>query len=558
MARFRLLLIGLTIWLVILFNLERPDITELGNIDLDSIVYVIAAMVAVTVLALPDLAKRSEYVLLPTLVLYGAGKFLLGDPEKPLPIIITEIVVLILTVSVSRAISLATANIEKAIENILLRPEKSTILSEADGEEKINNELFRARRFDRPVGFVVLRVEWVEGMQERISDRFDLEAAFQRRYLKVRIAQIAESTIYRSDIIAWNGDNIVICLPETNHAQSVRLARQIYDLLRMRLSLDITIGIAAFPEDGLIYRDLLDTALLNPVKFDDSDHQQPDQGAHSDGYSSAELPQSAENAPAPQKSAVLRKSADLRQLFEPLPTGFITGLYGMRQAHPNDPDYWVNDLPYQSASSRSIYQIIKRVFDLSIIAASLPVSLPLMLLLMLLVYLDGGRPVFFIQKRTGLGGRRFNMYKFRTMVPDAEEKLRELAAQGLAKLGPDGKLAEPLKLDRDPRVTTVGRLLRKTSLDELPQIINVLRGDMSLVGPRPTSWGLSSYTLMHTERLTVRPGITGLWQIGARGNIDFDDWLEWDMLYIDKISFYLDIQILLRTFGQVLKRKGAR
>ncbi|MBN2471656.1 MAG: sugar transferase [Anaerolineae bacterium] len=230
----------------------------------------------------------------------------------------------------------------------------------------------------------------------------------------------------------------------------------------------------------------------------------------------------------------------------------------MRQAHPNDPDYWVNDLPYQSASSRSIYQIIKRVFDLSIIAASLPVSLPLMLLLMLLVYLDGGRPVFFIQKRTGLGGRRFNMYKFRTMVPDAEEKLRELAAQGLAKLGPDGKLAEPLKLDRDPRVTTVGRLLRKTSLDELPQIINVLRGDMSLVGPRPTSWGLSSYTLMHTERLTVRPGITGLWQIGARGNIDFDDWLEWDMLYIDKISFYLDIQILLRTFGQVLKRKGAR
>ncbi len=548
MARFRLLLIGLTVWLVILFNLERPDIMDLGNIDLDSVVYVIAAMVAVTVLAFPDLAKRSEYVLLPTLVLYGAGKILLGDPEKPLPIIITEIVVLILTVSVSRAISLATANVEKAVENILLRPEKSTILAETDGEEKINNELFRARRFDRPVGFVVLRIEWVEGMQERIGDRFDLEAAFQRRYLKVRIAQIAESTIYRSDIIAWSGDNIVICLPETNHAQSLRLARQVHDLIRMRLGLVITIGIAAFPEDGLIFRDLLDTALLNPVKFDDSDPQQPGQVSSSGG----DHGQPAAEASLPQQSGALR------QLIEPLPTGFITSLYGGRQSHPTDPDYWVNELPYQSASSRAIYRIIKRAFDLTVVIASLPASLPLMLLLMLLVYLDGGQPVFFVQKRTGLGGRRFNMYKFRTMVPDAEEKLRELAAQGLAKLGPDGKLAEPLKLERDPRITTIGRILRKTSLDELPQIINVLRGDMSLVGPRPTSWGLSSYTLMHTERLTVRPGITGLWQIGARGNVDFDDWLEWDMLYIDKISLYLDLQILVRTFGQVLVRKGAR
>ena len=557
MARFRLLLIGLTIWFVILFNLERPDITDLGNLDLDSVVYVIAAMASVTILALPDLAKRSEYILLPTLVLYGIGKFVLGDPDKPLPIIITEIVVLILTVSVSRAISLATANIEKAIENVLLRPEKSNVLTEPEGEEKINNELFRARRFDRPVGFVVLRVEWVEGMEERFGDRFNLEAAFQRRYLKVRIAQIAESAIYRSDIIAWNGDNVVICLPETNRDQSLRLANQIHDLLKLRLGLQITIGVAAFPEDGLIYRDLLDTALLNPVVTDDDDQQRPDRGQPSDKMvgkrETADTSQFARITVSPQ-----HKSSFLRHIFEPLPTDFVTSLYGKRQAHPADPDYWVNELPYQSASARNIYRVIKRVFDLSAVIASAPLTLPLMLVLIALVYLDGGRPIFFVQKRTGLGGRRFNMYKFRTMVPDAEAKLRELAAQGLAKLGPDGKLAEPLKLDRDPRVTRVGRILRKTSLDELPQLFNVLRGDMSLVGPRPTSWGLSNYTLMHTERLTVRPGITGLWQIGARGNIDFDDWLEWDMLYIDKISLYLDMQILIRTFGQVLVRKGAR
>lgn len=555
MARFRLLLIGLTVWLVILFNLERPDITNLGNLDLDSIVYVIAAMAAVTILALPDLAKRSEYVLLPTLVLYGIGKLTLGNPEKALPLIITEIVVLILTVSVSRVISLATANIEKAIENVLLSPEKSNILSDSDGEEKINNELFRARRFDRPVGFVVLRVEWVKGMQGQFSDRFDLEAAFQRRYLKVRIAQIAGSAIYRSDIIAWNGDNIVICLPETDRDQSTRLAKQIYDLMKLRLGLRMTIGVAAFPDDGLIYRDLLDTALLNPIVVDDDP---PGQG---DSISDRVGKDQTASSVTPAKStasATERVGTIVKTLFEPLPTDFIGSLYGPQSEKPKDPDFWVNDLPYQSASARIVYRIIKRMLDITLVTVSAPLTLPLMLVLMLLVFLDGGQPIFFVQKRTGLGGRRFNMYKFRTMVPDAEKKLQELAAQGLAKLGPDGKLAEPLKLERDPRVTRVGSILRKTSLDELPQLINVLRGDMSLVGPRPTSWGLSSYTLMHTERLTVRPGITGLWQIGARGTIDFDDWLEWDMLYIEKISFLLDIQILLRTFGQVLKRKGAR
>jgi lipopolysaccharide/colanic/teichoic acid biosynthesis glycosyltransferase len=115
-----------------------------------------------------------------------------------------------------------------------------------------------------------------------------------------------------------------------------------------------------------------------------------------------------------------------------------------------------------------------------------------------------------------------------------------------------------LKLDPDPRITRIGRILRKTSLDELPQLLNVLRGDMSIVGPRPTSWGLSRYQLKHTERLNVRPGLTGLWQISARGNTDFDIWLQWDNAYIDKMSFFLDMQIFVRTIGKVLKRKGAR
>lgn len=564
MARFRLLLIGLTIWLVILFNLERPDIQDFGNIDLDSFVYVIAAMVAVTILALPDLGKRSEYVLIPTLILYGIAKVTIGHPDTPLPLIITEVVVLILTVSVARVISLATANIEKAIENVLLAPEKSSVLSEAEGEEKINNELFRARRFDRPVGFVALRVEWLEEMQEHITDRFNLEAAFQKRYLKVRIAQIAMSAIYRSDTIAWSGDNLVICLPETDREQATRLARQIHTLIKMRLGLEIAVGVAAFPEDGLIYRDLLDAALLHPIPLQTEDQRRPPQdGANSDQTIPAVAPPrktTAETAATKRSASAIHPVSWIRQLLQPLPTDYADQPRPSSSGsqHPNDPDFWVNELPYQSASARLVYMVLKRLIDITLVVISMPVTVPLMLVLMLLVYLDGGRPIFFVQQRTGLGGRRFKMYKFRTMVPDAEEKLKELAAQGLAKLGPDGKLAEPLKLARDPRVTRVGRILRKTSLDELPQIFNVLRGDMSIVGPRPTSWGLDSYTLLHTERLTVRPGITGLWQIGARGSTDFDDWLRWDMLYIDKISLALDIQIILRTIGQVLKRQGAR
>ncbi len=555
MARFRILLIVLTGWLIILFNLERPDITGIGNLDIDSVVYVIAALAAIVVLALPDIGRRQEFVFLPTLVLYGAGKFLFGNSNTPVPLIITEIVVLFLTISVARMISLATANIERAIENVLLKPQKSNVLAEAEGEEEVNNELFRARRFDRPVGFVVLRIEWIEGMKERLTDRFNLESAFQRRYLKVRIAQVAEAAIYRSDLIAWNGDNLVVCLPETDRGQTSKLATQIQKLLQMRLGLDVTIGVAAFPEDGLIFRDLLDTALLNPLPAeDDTRHQSSFDMPYPPREETISLPEEVQSP----KGSILTTGNFMHKLLQPLPTNFSTSIEASRAVHPNHPDYWVNDLPYQSASSRLLYRLVKRSFDLALVMLSAPFTLPLLLVLMVLVYLEGGRPIFFVQKRTGLGGRRFDMFKFRTMVPDAEERLKELAAQGLAKLDADGKLAEPLKLERDPRVTRVGRILRKTSLDELPQLLNVVRGDMSLVGPRPTSWGLGAYSLMHTERLTVRPGITGLWQIGARGNVNFDDWLEWDMLYIDKISLSLDLQILLRTFGQVIKRKGAR
>ena len=164
-----------------------------------------------------------------------------------------------------------------------------------------------------------------------------------------------------------------------------------------------------------------------------------------------------------------------------------------------------------------------------------------------------GAPIFFVQARTGRGGRRFQMIKFRSMVPNAE-KLKEQLAQ----LNEHGELSGPLKLARDPRITKVGRLLRKTSVDELPQIFNVIKGEMSLVGPRPTSWSSDSYKLWQTERLDVLPGITGLFQLYGRGKEEFNEWLKWDVRYIEKRSILFDIMILFKTISVVWKQKGAR
>jgi lipopolysaccharide/colanic/teichoic acid biosynthesis glycosyltransferase len=169
---------------------------------------------------------------------------------------------------------------------------------------------------------------------------------------------------------------------------------------------------------------------------------------------------------------------------------------------------------------------------------------------MIMIKLDSPGPIFYIQQRTGKGGRRFNMLKLRTMVVGAEELKQEL--QHLNQLSyPDFKMAD------DPRITRAGRFFRKTSLDELPQLINVLKGDMSLVGPRPTSFSSSTYNLWHTARLQVIPGITGLWQISGRSSIDFDDRSRLDIAYIRNRSIGMDFRILLRTINSVVSKDGA-
>jgi lipopolysaccharide/colanic/teichoic acid biosynthesis glycosyltransferase len=215
-------------------------------------------------------------------------------------------------------------------------------------------------------------------------------------------------------------------------------------------------------------------------------------------------------------------------------------------------DYrWVQEFdPGKRFLRGEAYLMIKRLMDLTLVIFTIPAWVMLMAIVAAFIWLQApGAPVIFIQKRTGKGGKRFDMYKFRTMLPNAEElKQKYMHLNELQ--WPD------FKITNDPRVTCIGRFLRKTSLDELPQLINVLKGDMSLVGPRPTSFGTETYRLWQTERLDVQPGLTGLWQIVGRGEIEFDDRLRLDIAYIERRCLTLDIQILFRTVTSVLLRKG--
>jgi lipopolysaccharide/colanic/teichoic acid biosynthesis glycosyltransferase len=177
-----------------------------------------------------------------------------------------------------------------------------------------------------------------------------------------------------------------------------------------------------------------------------------------------------------------------------------------------------------------------------------------MLVVALTIRLTSPGPVLFRQQRSGLNGRPFTMLKFRSMVTDAEQRKQELASLN--------EMSGPVfKLTNDPRVTSVGRFLRKWSIDELPQLVNVLRGEMSLVGPRPLPVAEVARfdDLAHRRRLSVRPGLTCLWQISGRNEVrDFKDWVRLDLEYIDNWSLWLDLRILVRTVPAVLTAAGAK
>jgi len=194
--------------------------------------------------------------------------------------------------------------------------------------------------------------------------------------------------------------------------------------------------------------------------------------------------------------------------------------------------------------------LLKNVLDRIISALALVALLPLFLFVSLLIRLSDRGPAFFRQSRVGREGKVFKVVKFRTMYPNAEERLAQLVDQNES----DGLL---FKIKDDPRITPIGRFLRSTSLDELPQLINVLRGEMSLVGPRPLPADDGDFLGDVRRRLLVKPGITGLWQVSGRSETSWDDAVRLDLYYVDNWSLAFDMVIMWRTVGVVLRRRGA-
>jgi len=232
---------------------------------------------------------------------------------------------------------------------------------------------------------------------------------------------------------------------------------------------------------------------------------------------------------------------------------FLPPIFDVKLAKPRAEDFDGDSLITLSTGPIDGWPIVfKRVLDCTLASILLALLAPIFLIVAVLIKFTSEGPVFFTQERLGLNKRRFRIYKFRTMEVGAEQKQSELEHLN--------EVAGPaFKIKHDPRVTPLGRILRKTSIDELPQLFNVLKGEMSLVGPRPLP--VRDYEGFdqdwHRRRFSVRPGITCLWQISGRSAIGFDRWMELDMQYIDEWSFWLDVRILAGTIPAVLKGSGA-
>ena len=209
------------------------------------------------------------------------------------------------------------------------------------------------------------------------------------------------------------------------------------------------------------------------------------------------------------------------------------------------------ELESESSVEFSLYEVVKRLIDVVCSFLGVLVLSPLFIIIAIIIKMTSKGPVFFSQKRVGKNGKEFDMYKFRSMVINAEELKEKLAAQN--------EMSGPMfKMKDDPRVTKVGKFIRKTSIDELPQLFNVLKGDMSLVGPRPSlPKEVAQFEDWMYRRLEVKPGLTCYWQVSGRNNIDFEDWMKLDIKYVDERSTWIDIKLIFKTVGVLFGDKNA-
>ena len=211
-----------------------------------------------------------------------------------------------------------------------------------------------------------------------------------------------------------------------------------------------------------------------------------------------------------------------------------------------------NKVKKYNREENSVYLFLKRTLDIILSSIALIIFLPIFLLLILIIRLDSKGPALFGHKRIGKNGKEISVYKFRSMVINAQEVLENFTPEQKA------EFEKNFKLENDPRITRVGNFLRKTSLDELPQLVNILKGDMSIVGPRPiVKAEINKYGEFANKLFSVTPGLTGHWQANGRSDTTYEERVQMDMFYIENRNLALDIKIIFQTVASVIKKEGA-
>lgn len=503
-------IVVLLIGMAVLFNIERLDFGADNLIDISSYVYVIASLAAIAVIAVPWLMRRSPYLLIAgCLAIYLLAKMLIEDGH---PIIgegytwisLVEVVMLSALVFIAHHLAHALRDFEAAYGKTRLADVRRSADPLISAAEMVRSAFALCRRHGHPLAVVVVGAETAEG-----------GSVSGTRMIELVMPQLRGTDLLMEQA---SGGHLVVVCQQTDAAGARTLIRRIHAVADAQTGEVVRCAMSCFPDDGVTFEALVHCAedRLKNDPFDPGDDDPP--------------ASASEDGDACDESEPVRE--DDQTLFKRVP--------------------WLGKIRPEGRWLRGHkYLIAKWAMDVTLVLVTMPVWLLLLGVCALLIKLDSpGDPVFFHQPRTGMGGRRYTMYKLRTMVRDAEKLKEKLAAQN-QRQWPD------YKIEGDPRITRIGRFLRKTSLDELPQLFNVLKWDMSLVGPRPTSFESGKYQYWQTARLDVMPGITGLWQLVGRGDAGWGERVRLDIAYIERRCLWLDIQILVRTVPAVVFVRGA-
>lgn len=506
------------LWLVLLFNVNGIYVSGFyDGITLTPISYAVLIVVGLFTLALPDIAQISLLKLsIPILIVTQLLYMVFMPTSIGFDRLVIDGLALVITLLLLKQLVKNVSSAEDTLSSYSLTENNTHVLTYSEARNRVAEEADHLQQIGSPMAMIYCRLcsnnpdlEDQTSLDEVLLS--DLSASFLSRFLQVRLARMIRGITYTSDILFEHGHAIAVCLSQTELSDAETFVHQLRGFISKSDDVTLWTSIVMFPKEAITLDEMLLKAQQRLKPFIPAETLPDDVSRAGDVYVSI-----------PDRLRIEEKSE------------------------------WVNRLPYQSPVSRAIYAPIKRTMDILVSGTALLILSPLLLLIALAIVISDGRPIFFSHKRVGLGGKTFMMHKFRSMyrnAPALEPKLVRLSDGSIRYDWPD-------KDEDDPRVTKIGRLLRKTSLDEVPQLWNVLTGSMSLIGPRPSSWTLEQHTLHQTARLTVKPGLTGLWQVSARSSKNFDERLLWDLKYVEKMGLWLDLQIVFRTFGVIINRTG--